>query len=87
MQSLNKENMKFVSGGTADDGSLLDNANSFILVIVAKPDDLGKIQDFFNPQTSSQAEMGDQTQSQSKTPFNSSQAQPVARSVLPQAAA
>lgn len=47
MQSLNTENMKRVSG--AGNESLFDKASSLIFVIIAKPEDLSKIQDFFKP--------------------------------------
>lgn len=45
MKSLNKENMKFVSG--AGNESILGADSPLVLVIVTKPEQLGQIQDFF----------------------------------------
>lgn len=86
MQSLHKENMKFVSG--AGNESLFGSDHPLILVIVTKPEQLSKIQDFFQPKVDSaqQTAAVDRPSSSDKTPANSPAEQPKVPEVVPMVA-
>lgn len=86
MQSLNKENMKFVSG--AGNETLFGSDNPLILVIVTKPEQLSKIQDFFQSKGDSaqQTAAVDRPSSADELPVNAPVEQPKAPQVAPMVA-